>query len=232
MCDTESDDCNAGCVKDHVKVYAFDDVYVCNFDEVACTNTRYGEEKDGLSWKRSFSNATDGIGNIGRKKGHFLLLQYPTTTARNKATLAIRLNLPEIYFCMSFEYYMNNGGSLEIALYSEKNEKYIEWKKYGNKRHMWYSSALDIKGKKNLTIEFLGSLESNNIVGRSSKVAIDNIKLKPGNCNKEKRMDCNFNDALCEWDEWPSLTLKKKEDTSHIKLVNKKHVCWHRRYFS
>lgn len=49
---------------------------------------------------------------------------------------------------------MSYGGSIEVYVSKESGEKYVAWKKYGNKGDMWYSSVVDVKGHSGLTVSY------------------------------------------------------------------------------
>ncbi|KAJ8307538.1 hypothetical protein KUTeg_015622 [Tegillarca granosa] len=183
----------------NITVYSMGYVYNCSFEKDSCTNTSYGEETMGLTWRRTEDNVPRNIGNFGVvNKGHYLLLEYLTTEIMNKARVLIRLNLTETYFCLTFKYYIDHSGSLEIFVNEPNTESHIVWKSYGNKGYMWYLASLDIKGHSDSTIEIYGSLEDKYY--KTSTVAIDEMTILPGSCNKEKRLDCSF-DRECEWDQ-------------------------------
>ncbi|CAC5403043.1 unnamed protein product [Mytilus coruscus] len=98
-------------------------------------------------------------------------------------------------FTFWFHMYGDGMGTLNVYLVSETMTQKL-WSRSGNKPDLWQLAFVDIS----ILDPYQITLEGVRGSTKSSDIAVDDISLLPGSCNKRAFiLDCNFESEKCNW---------------------------------
>ncbi|CAC5403046.1 unnamed protein product [Mytilus coruscus] len=173
----------------------------CNFETELCNWNV--EQESGNTW--TVISGETPSGDTGPKvdhtygfhNGHYIYLEATDRQNRQKSNLTSETVSPYDDACFTFWFHMygDGMGTLNVYLVSENMTQKL-WTSSGNKPDIWQLAFVDIS----ILQPYQMTLEGVRGSTYKSDIAIDDISLLPGLCNKRAIfLDCNFEAEKCNW---------------------------------
>ncbi|RWS22115.1 Apical endosomal glycoprotein-like protein, partial [Leptotrombidium deliense] len=177
---------------------------LCDFESDTCSWTQPKESK-AFKWKRGTNSGKDSLPTFDHttrtKDGHFMYTEVDGVSTPESAALKSKV-FDESFgvHCLQFWYYKSDNSRDEIDVWLEDADNTT------NRKQLWLSSIQDThtSNQWQLAQATIGATKSFQISIESSKrktgaytssIAIDDVRVKPGECHSIS--SCDFNDDTC-----------------------------------
>ncbi|CAC5389526.1 unnamed protein product [Mytilus coruscus] len=157
--------------------------------EYTCEDIRLPNiSSDDSQTKKSFLDIDDG---------HYIYIDASSIQPGQKSNYTSVSISPDGDACFTFWFHMhgNGMGTLNVYVVSDNITQKL-WSRSGNKPDIWQLAFVDIS----ITEPYQMTLEGVRGSTKSGDIAVDDISLLPGSCNKRAFiLDCNFEAENCSW---------------------------------
>ncbi|CAC5399333.1 unnamed protein product [Mytilus coruscus] len=173
----------------------------CNFEKETC---KWNVEQESEYMWTVISGGThhDDTGPVvdhtyGFYEGNYIYLNASNIEPGQKSNFTSVTVSSEGDSCFTFWFYMygDGMGTLNVYLVSETMTQKL-WSRSGNKPDLWQIAYVDIS----MLDPYQMTLEGVRGSTKKGDIAVDDISLLPGSCNKRAFfLDCNFEAEKCNW---------------------------------
>ncbi|CAC5358612.1 unnamed protein product [Mytilus coruscus] len=173
----------------------------CNFEEETCKWSV--EQESEYMWTvttgGTHHNDTGRVVDhtYGFHDGNYIYLNASNIEPGQKSNFTSVTVSSEGDACFTFWFHMHGDGmeTLNVYLVSETMTQKI-WSRSGNKPDLWQLAFVDIS----MLDSYQMTLEGVRGSTKKGDIAVDDISLLPGSCNKRAFfLDCNFESEKCNW---------------------------------